>query len=568
MHIARPVALLLLILLTACSPAALLSPTPTPHPTPHPTTIPTSVPTPTFTPSPTPLPTDLYLTPDDVRLYPGPDLYSGDWVTFDVTPRNLGSIDPADLTVRIYLWTEDGPEPIAEGVVGYPAFDQVPRARLTWAWDTSGLEGEQVLTVRLDPDDAVREGDEDPRNNAVNLTVRLLPADERPPIEVAATWTTSTTACCEVHYLTGTAAERDLSLIVDQANEATDHVEARLQVLQGKPLSLYLIGRVIGHGGYAQGGDRLVISYLDRHYAGDNLREVLRHEITHVLDAAELSPQAPALLREGLAVWVAGGHFKPEPLRARGAAILRLGWYIPLGDLAEGFYTHQHEIGYAEAAAFVAYLVDTYGWQGFRDFYAGLGTYEGTPVEVLDGALMESFGKGLDETEVEFQRWLEAAPPSLDQERDLEETVRLFNLVRRYQQIYEPGAYFASGWFPDPVEAERRGIVADFLRHPRAPENIALETMLIAAREALESGRFDRTERLLEAVEGVLDQGAFTDPLAASYLEIVRTVAAAGYEAQRIDLEGKTATVWAIAHWPALEELRLVRIKKGWRISR
>ncbi len=562
MRVVRPVALLFLALLAACFPASLLPSTPTSCPTA--TSAP--VPTPTSSPSPTPTPTDLYLPPGDVRLYPGPDLYSGDRVTFDVTPRNLGSIDPADLTVRIYLWTEDGPESIAEGVVGYPTFDRVPRARLTWAWDTSGLEGEQVLTVRLDPDDVIREGDEDPRNNAVNLTVRLLPAEERPPIEVAATWATTTTACCEVHYLTGTAAERDLPLILAQADEATDYVETRLQVQQEESFSLYLIGRVIGHGGYAQGGDRLVVSYLDRHYAGDNLREVLRHEITHVLDAAGLSPQAPALLREGLAVWVAGGHFKPEPIRKRGAAILRLGWYIPLGDLAEGFYTHQHEIGYAEAAAFVAYLVDTYGRQEFRDFYAGLGTYEGGPVEVLDGALMESFGRGLDETETDFRGWLEAAPPSSDLERDLEDTVRLFDMLRRYQQVYDPGAYFASGWFPDPVEAERRGIVADFLRHPRAEENIALETMLIVAREALENGEFDRTERLLEAVEGVLEQGDFADPLAATYLGIVRTVAAAGYEVQRIDLEGETATVWAIARWPTLEELRLVRTDAGWQV--
>lgn len=562
MRVARPLALLLLILLAACFPASPLPPTPTPHPT----TIPAPSPLPTPPPSPTPLPNDLYLTAEDIFLHPGPDLYSGDRVTFDVTPRNLGSIDPADLTVRVYLWTEDGPQPIAEGAVGYPTFDRVPRARLVWAWDTSGLEGEQVLTVRLDPDDLIREGDEDPRNNDVNLTVRLLPAEERPPVEIAATWTTTTTTCCEVHYLTGTAAERDLPRILAQADEAMDYVETRLQVQQEESFSLYLIGRVIGHGGYAQGSDRLVISYLDRHYAGGNLQEVLRHEITHVLDAAGLSPRAPAMMREGLAVWIAGGHFKPEPLRARGAAILRLGWYIPLGDLAEEFYTHQHEIGYAEAAAFVAYLVDTYGWQEFRNFYAGLGTYEGEAAEVLDGALTESFGKGLDEVEAGFQKWLKAVPPSSDQERDLEETIRLFNRVRRYQQIYEPGAYFASGWFPDPVEAERRGIVADFLRHPRAPENVALETMLIAAREALERREFDRTERLLETIDDVLDRRTFVDPPADAYLEIARAVAAAGYEAQRIDLEGETATVWAIAHWPTLEELRLVRTEAGWQV--
>lgn len=560
MHTVRSAVLLLLILLAACAPASPVSPTPAARP---PTTAPALSPS----SSPTPAPTDLYLTPGDVRLYPGPDLYSGDRVTFDITPRNLGSIDPADLMVRVYLWTEDGPEPIAEGTVGYPTFDQVPRARLVWAWDTTGLVGRQALTVRLDPDDRIRKGDEDPRNNVVHLTVRLRPAEERPPLEANASWSTTSTVCCEVHYLTGTAAERDLPLIVERADEATDYVEARLQVWQEEPISIYLIGRVIGHGGYAQGGDRLVISYLDRHYAGANLQEVLRHEITHVLDAAGLSPQAPPLMREGLAVWVAGGHFKPEPIRARGAALLRLGWYIPLGELAERFYTHQHEVSYAEAAAFVDYLIETYGWQPFRDFYAGLSTYEGSEVEVLDGGLVESFGEGLDEVEAGFLAWLENAPPSPEQERDLEDTVRLFDLLRRYQQAYDPGAYFASGWFPDPVEAEQQGIVADFLRHPHTPENVALETMFIAAREALERSDFHQTERLLESVEGVLDRGDFAAPPAATYLEVVRAVGRAGYEAQRIDLEEDSVTVWAIADWPHLEELHLVRTETGWQVE-
>lgn len=561
MPVRRLAILLLAAFLTGCLPSPRPA-TPTPSPLPAwPTAPPSPTPPP---PSPSPTPSDLHLTHDDILLYPAPNLYSGDQVTFDITPRNLGPIDPADLTVRVYHSTTDGPQAVAEGQVGYPAFDGVPRARLVWAWNTAGLEGTQRLTIRLDPDDVVHQGDEDPHNNAVDLVVRLLPADERPPLEVAASWTSTRTHCCEVHYLTGTAAERDLLAILDRLEAAADTVEARLGVGPGHPYSIYMASRVIAHGGYARGPDHLVVSYLDRHYAGRNLDEVVRHEMVHVVDSAAISQRAPALLREGLAVWVTGGHYKPEPIRERAAALFRQKEYIPLRELADRFYSHQHEIGYVEAAALVGYLSDTYGWDRFLRFYRGLDTFEGNDVEVIDAALQESFGAGLDAVEAGFRQWLQDTPASPEQEQDLRISVRLFDLVRRYQQTYEPGAYFASGWLPDPVEAERRGIVADFLRHPRAPENIALEAMLIAAQEAVGAGDYRRAEGLVEAVEAILDGEGFTAPPAADFLSIVQAVGAAGYEAQTIDLQGDSATVRAIRVWPALKTLTLTRTPSGW----
>ena len=548
---------LLAFLLLAC---AITTPTVSPAPSPVP---PTALPSPTPTPTPTPLPTDLYITAADVILYPVPDLYSGDLVTFDVTLHNLGQINPYDVHVGIYHQTPD--RALGEGIVGYPAFDGVPRARVYWAWDTAGLEGEQSLLVWADPDDLIQEGDEDPENNVVTITVQIHPADERPSVEVGATWATTTTDCCIFHYLTGTAAERDLSTISAVAEEAMDHVESQLHATMSDRFEIYLISRVIGHGGYARGW--FALSYLDRHYAGSELEPVLRHEATHSLDLVALTDWAPAIMREGLAVMVAGGHFKPEPIPERAAALLELDWYIPLDELADDFYRHQHEIGYLEAAAFVTYLLETHGWDGFLRFYTALDPSHGTDPEVLNAALVETFGAGLAATEEDFLRWLEAHPPLPEHVLDLQNTVRLFDTIRRYQEIYEPSAYFWSGWLPNPAEAESWEITTDFLRHPRAPENVALETMLIAAQDALVAGDFTRTEALLDAVEDVLARGAFADPLAAEYLAVVQAVAAAGYEAQGISLEGRTARVQAIADWPDLVELRLSRTAAGWMVS-
>jgi len=508
-------------------------------------------------------PTDLYITPDDVLLYPGPGLYTGDRVTFDVIPRNLDGIGPSDVLVRIYHQTPDGAETVAEGRLGYHTFDGVPRARMTWAWDTEGLEGEQHLTVWVDPDDHIQEGDENPHNNSATIAVYLHPAAARGQPEASATWTTTTTQCCTLHYLTSTAAERDLHTIGAEADEALSHVQSTIHITPTKRLELYLVSRTIGQGGYVTGQGQIILSYLDRNYAGRDIRNVLRHEFTHALDALILVNWPPTLLREGLAVWATGGHFKPEPIPERASALLQLGWYVPLDRLADDFYNYQHEVSYLEGAGLVAYLVEVHGWEGFLRFYTSFNP-SGTAAGALDAALVETFGVGLEETEDGFLRWLEAHPPTPDQVRDLEVTVHLFDTVRRYQQVYEPVAYFWSGWLPNPAEAESRGIVADFIRHPRDPENVALETMLIAAQDALVAGEFDRAEALLGAVNHVLDRGVFTDPLAAEYLEIVRTVAAAGYEAQWIELDGPSARVRAIADWPDLVELRLGRTADGW----
>jgi hypothetical protein len=344
-----------------------------------------------------------------------------------------------------------------------------------------------------------------------------------------------------------------------------DHVERRLELPFTGSLDVFFVDRVIGQGGYAHGG--LTLSYLDRHYAALDIETAIRHEATHVVDSTMLTSWSPALVREGLAVWVSGGHYKVEPIPQRAAALLELDLYIPLEELANDFYRQQHEVGYLEGAAFVEYLVQTYGRDRFFAFYTSFGGEPGTQAEVLDAALFSNYGFGLIEVEQGMLGWLETRKPTPDQVRDLQMTVRLFRTMRRYQQQYDPSAYFRSGLLLDTADAEARGIEADFVRHPRTVENITLETMLIAAREALADGAFDLGEALLDAVDQVLEVGSFDQGPAAEYLAIVQTVAGAGYEAQSVALTGETARVWAIADWPTLNELSLKRTRRGWELQ-
>ncbi|MFN3762338.1 MAG: hypothetical protein ACK4WK_03935 [Anaerolineae bacterium] len=508
--------------------------------------LPSTLPTPSL-PSPPP---DLALTPEDVTLYPlpvpGPGgrwlFYRGDQISFDVTPRHLGTIPPEDVTVRMYRLKGTGQEILAEGTVGYPTFDGVPRARLTWAWDTRDAGGRETLVVHLDPDDRIQVGDEDPTNNVVTLTVRFIADAARPAPEALATWATTTTHCCVLHYLTCTRAERDLTILTQATERAVADVQERLGTRLASPLEVYFIGRVVGQGGYAQEG--IVLSYPDRLYTGEGLETVLRHEAVHVLDASLVGPATPALLREGLAVWVAGGHYRPESIPSRAGALVRRGWYIPLAELAEDFYSHQHEIGYLEAAALVAYLVETYGWDEFLSFYRRAGEKpDASPTEALDNALRHSFGAGLKETERAFRTWLSGQPTTPEEMRDLELTVRLFEAIRRYQQMDDPMAYFLSGWFPDAAEGEQRGITTDFLRRPRTARAVAVELMFVSAQEALRRGALDEADFLIGGAERALE-GDFSIPPASEYLAIARTIAGRGSEAQRVEIRGEMAHVW------------------------
>jgi hypothetical protein len=91
---------------------------------------------------------------------------------------------------------------------------------------------------------------------------------------------------------------------------------------------------------------------------------------------------------------------------------------------------------------------------------------------------------------------------------------------------------------------ERQGITADFIRHPETATNIALESLLLSAHNALRSREYERANALLDSVIRVLDNGGtFLDPLAGNYLDIVRTTSAMGYQAQQISVDGLKATV-------------------------
>jgi hypothetical protein len=258
-------------------------------------------------------------------------------------------------------------------------------------------------------------------------------------------------------------------------------------------------------------------------------------------------------LAEGLAVFIAGGHYKPEDLDRRAAALLAWERYIPLAGLARNFYPAQHEIGYLEAGAFVKYLVEAYGWDKFRAMYA---TLQPAPDEAtqLDNALSAHYNKSLSDLEAEWLVHLRGVAMDDADLDDLRLSVALFDTLRRYQQLHDPAAYYLTAWLPDGPEARKRLITADFIRSPRSAQDITIEAMLAAAERALTHHNFAQVETLLASVNVVLEVGdPAVDVLAARYLRAVTDLASEGYELQMMDLLSDEPTLTAIREWPLLE---------------
>ena len=343
---------------------------------------------------------DLALESEGVSIFPVPAVYAGDLVSIQVAPHLPRGLAPNDVDVRILV---DGEE-LVTGNLNWRKLSGDTVGLYQWVWDTVDQAGTHTVTAVLDPGDVVQIGDENPANNQASIEVEVKPRSELPAIEADASWETVSTACCTVHVVSGTAAQRDLSQLVPQIDSAFTTASTMLTEQLHGPYDVYLIDRVIGQGGYAI--DTMVVSYLDRNYAGGGLDEVLVHEAIHLIDQ-QFAPDRITFLSEGLAVWGTGGHYQQENIGQRMAALVEIGDYVPVVEAIDNFYATQHEKSYLEAASFISYLVDSYGWPRVRTFYTDTSPDDGSTLsEAVDRNLLSHFGKDLAEVEADWIAYL------------------------------------------------------------------------------------------------------------------------------------------------------------------
>lgn len=541
------------------APAGTQPPTATAVPLLPPTTLAPpepSLPSPTTRPDPTDA-VDLSINYTDVILHPVPLIYAGDKVTFQLLPHVPNSILTGDVTAAILV---NGVQ-VAGGPLDRRNWNGQAEGVYEWAWDTTGLSGDYLIEVVLDPDDAIHIGDEDPLNNTVSITATVNIPTGQAARDAAAVWETTETNCCVIHVVSGTAASRDIATLAPMMETAVQQVAGRLGVQPSRKLEVYLIDRVVGQGGFA--GTDIVVSYADRRYAGGGLYELLVHETTHILDQ-QFAPQRISFMAEGLAVWVTGGHYKVENLPQRSAALVALGDYVPLTDLINDFYPVQHEIGYLEAGGLVDYLVGLRDWNTFKSFYSDISAQDGaTLAEAVDVNLQRYYGATLAQIEADWLASLRGITPDTATVEDLRATIRYYNVARRYQELYDPTAHYLSAWLPHPTQVREFGNPADLTRRPKEEINVTLEVMLTAADQALRGGDYPRANVILDSVSNIINNnGAIIDPMATSYQGIVRAAAEFGYELQTVDLQGSSAYAMA-TQAPRINLTRLVMEQRG-----
>ncbi len=570
--------IIILMLLVSCGniPASTVPPSQSPPSTSaiatatHPSPISTATQLPSSTPSPasatlTPplVSTTTQSTSFTVYYHPDDMLYVGDQVSFEVvSPPGLNLTD-ASLHVQV-----DPPSGPKLGEVKFGAWGIQGRyeAALIWAWDTKTFSpGAHTISYGVTP-----------QGYAWTDQVTLLPASDMPAKQAEAKWAETKTQCCTVFYITETASQRDLSslsaLVDAQAQDAIQKMSSNFS----EPITITLLSRLLGNGGFTS--TEISVSYLDRNYASTDWALVVHHEMIHAIDGHLGGDFRPTIFVEGLAVYMTGGHYKPEPLMPRAAALLDgyLNWYLPLQPLADDFYASQHEIGYLEGASLIEYMINTYGEQAFFSFYRDIHNKSGESQSAsIDAALKAHFSISFTTLEQDFITALKAEPDTQSWVDDVRSEVTYFETMRRYQLLLDPSAYFRTAWLLDNKTMRERGIVADYLRHPHTPENLALETLFITAGQQMAAKDYNAESQTLGMISLVLDgidRGTpnpfSTSVLTSDYITIASTLQQQGYEVQNINVSGDIATTSVTGlSGPDLIPLRLQRTGGQWSIK-
>lgn len=335
--------------------------------------------------------------------------------------------------------------------------------------------------------------------------IHLLPN----PGNRTAEWSVSHSPCCTVQYLTGTDAQNDLmeiTAVLEKRSALALAQFAEAGVLSENPLTeplpIVLIPVVIGHGGFAT--DEAVLTYTHRNWTGIDFEILAHHEIVHVIDRLiNTEGPRPSILVEGLAVYLSGGHYREGDPLQRAAALLALDLYLPFTEIVDDFYAAQHEIGYMQAAALVAYLDVLYGWETFIDFYINL--LEGpSDSDIINAALEARFGISLVELEDGLIAYLYSLEPDLNVEADVRLTVETYGMIRRYQTLAIPSAHFRSAWWPHPRQMRLQGIVGDYAYREKAPLNVIVEQYFIEVHTALENADYARADAGLSQIDEIL----------------------------------------------------------------
>ena len=471
---------------------------------------------------------------------------SNDFYSLDVVPQI-----PVNFTHTLTLTVNFPDGSSQQRLVEPTGLDGKHRARFIWANQVPSDTSPFRLTFTLELDEVQALLPYEAAKVSVTIPVTALPDTNLSQPEPDASWAITQTTGFRVHYITGTLAERDLDYILTEAQLAYSSI-TQFFGEYSKTVDIYILDRVVGQGGYAS-SDWVAISYPDRTYSPIDIGSLLRHELTHRLDAAIDCDHAPALLREGLAVFLAGGHYREEPLISKASVVLANGYMIPISSLLSDFYVYQHEVAYLEAAAFVAYIEEEFGWEGIETVCKSASKAQGTDQDKMNAAIKAVADINYDSFVRQYRAWLNAQPLSVSDLELFEYELQLMDLMRAYQLTYDPVAHFLEGILFDPQEGERLDIVADFVRSPRSEKAVAIELLLAAGQDAILRQDTKFLSTLIEILESVLLDDNDDTPVFQEIIDIIRYVRAVGLEPYYLTFRGESqyeVAVLSLTNWP------------------
>ena len=423
-----------------------------------------------------------------VEFFPVAPYHVGDLISVRVT--YTGSAEIEARTIR--LTSADYPE-ILDKETGFSRYSQ--QATFYWVLDTAEFQPGFIDFFFEIPGAQL----------SWQQGIHLLPN----PGDRTNQWQKKEMDCCTIHFITDTDAEEDLPLITSILQEQTQKAWSHFSNLENgidqethNPLDLVLVPIVIGHGGFAT--DKAVLTYSKQNWAGTNFEMLSHHEIIHVIDRQLNEGPRPSLLAEGLAVYLSGGHYQKGDSLARAAALHTLGKYLSLVDIADDFYAAQHEIGYMEAAALVAYMVERWGWEEFIDFYFNLSDGR-TDSQIISAGLNNKFGMDLAELEADFVVALKNHSPDAAVLDDVRLTIEIYDMLRRYQTLVIPSAHFRTAWWPPIDQVLENGIVGDYAYREKSPTNIILESIFLEMHTEHQAKNYQAAEKSLLEIKNILD---------------------------------------------------------------
>lgn len=565
----KRVLVIFFVVTLACIAPSLSLETPTgdivPSMTTERTTVPTLLPQPTFTPTPyvtrdsaqTAQPA---LVPDAIQIFPV-DLFPNDFLTINVAP-----FVPLNYTQTLTLTVSFPDGTLKQQAIESMGLDGAKRAQFIWTHqvpeDTAAFDliFNLIYSESHSPTVTVTQ--------VLTKSIDVMPVTVLPPPEPTASWVTTQTEGINIHYITGTKAERDLLILIEEVNSAYNDMTAAFGDIN-EEVDVYVLDRVVGQGGYAS-TDWVAISYPDRAYAPIDLGTLLRHELTHRLDAAIGCEQAPAFLREGLAVYMAGGHYREEPITRKASTMTSERTMIPFSTLVDTFYIHQHEVSYLDAAAFITFFIEQFGWEGLEHLCDAAVKAEGSDFEKLRAATKDVTQEEIDILIKQYHNWMERFPVLHDDSILFEYELQLMGLMRRYQKEFDPAAHFLEGILFSPEQGQRLEIIADFVRGPLSTEAITMELLLAAGQDALERNDVTFLGTVIDLLHTVLVEGHTETGVYQELLEIVNLSLNNGYEPYQVIFLGEshyTISVLDYERWPQQQELTFNWQSDRWMIT-